>query len=116
MQQLSACLIAAVTGAITGSVQSYIFSRHPSQLKTFSAHLADLRLHLLVATMVMLVVCAILGCFQNWPDMLLWMPGTFIVSWLGGNAYRGVALNDCTAQAERLAAAVHLSLSARPAP
>jgi oxygen-dependent protoporphyrinogen oxidase len=39
-------------------------------------------------------------------------PGLF----LGGNAYHGVALNDCTEQGERLAADVYRLLSARQGP
>ncbi len=83
MQQLTACLIAAGIGAITGVVQWYIFMRNPSLKRTFSEHLADLRWHWLIAGTVMVVFSVLVAFVQNRLDLLKWALTTFMLSWFG---------------------------------
>jgi hypothetical protein len=82
MPVLCAYLFAAMTGAITGVVQWSVFMRTPLKEKTFSAHLDDLRWHLLAAEIVMLLVAGLLALAQGRLDVFECLIVAFGLSWI----------------------------------
>lgn len=89
MQQLLICLVAGTLGAIAGFMQWRFYMTDPSMKKAIGTHLADLRLHWLIAIAATLVVAGLLAVVLDWLQVLRWSPSAFLLSWIGA-----VALNS----------------------
>ena len=85
MQDSSLLLIVAAAGLLTGALQFQVLIWGSSLLKTWEAHLDDLRLHLYIAFAILSIIflLIVIGCPQNRVFFLLeWSGKAFIISWI----------------------------------
>lgn len=98
MPELAAYLIAALAGLITGAVQWSVFMREPDLEKSFLAHLDDLKGHLVIAKIMMILVAGLLAWSLNRLDVVLLLVEVFTVSWVAGVVVRAMTWRFVTAE------------------
>ena len=83
MNEFGALLVSSSAGIITGLIQFSIFKRSPTQVKSFLSHLDDLRRFVMMAIAVLAIVTLLLAMPANRIDLLKWVFGGFVLSWIG---------------------------------
>lgn len=85
MQDSTRLLIVAGIGLVTGIMQCCLFLRHSSEVKTFAAHLDDLRFHAIAAIAIMSIVVSVM-LIRLFPQQALeqlgLLFGAFSVAWI----------------------------------